>query len=145
MEVNELLETLKGHAAYSNLAAEAHDTIVRLQAKLTALAPFMDAAGEPRKVLGRLPVTKDGCIIAPGAEVFWVVVEDPEYWGVKSAGDVIKQIVTTVMMGKAFKEYKGDFTIGTRDLECGNMELYSTREAAALAAKVREGGGEEAR
>lgn|GEM_PF-2603664 len=76
-------------------------------------AGFIGADGKVRKVLGTLPVTKDGCIVGDGSRVFFFTYsrfggeEITLEWDVSGAGDNIPTV-----------------------------EFYSTREAAEAA---REG------
>ena len=84
---------------------------------------------ELEAIVAKLPKTADGVPITPGMEVWWIVDEDPEYWG-ESIGTPTKRHVVTTCFGLGFPEYKGTHTVQMDDLECGNFDLHSTREAA---------------
>ena len=95
-------------------------------------ASIVNAAAEItrlRAIVDKLPKTADGVPITPGMEVWWIVDEDPEYWG-ESIGTPTKRHVVTTCFGLGFPEYKGTHTVQMDDLECGNFDLHSTREAA---------------
>jgi len=89
---------------------------------------------ELEAVVGRFPKTKDGVSIGTNDLVWWVVPEDSEYWGVE-VGTPIELRVMSIYDGLSFEDYRGTHTIGMSDLECGNLELYSTREAAQAGVK----------
>ena len=77
-----------------------------------------------------LPKTKDGKVIATGMDVWWIVCEDEAYWG-SPIGTPIKSRVLSISHDLSFEQYKGTHTICTDDFECGNLELYSSENAAS--------------
>lgn len=78
-----------------------------------------DDAGVDRRVLGLLPVTKDGCVLCPG-EVVWAV----------SQGDYVREVSLDEMVWPAK---------GMRTHTWSVRDCYSTREAAEAAAEKERG------
>lgn len=103
------------------------------------LAEAEKRAEEAEAVVAKLPKTADGVPIYAGMVVWFIVLEDPEWWGVGGIGDAVEVTVHSISDGKSFDEYKGTCTVTTEDHECGNLEVYSTAEAA-LATRQGEGG-----
>jgi len=81
---------------------------------------FADDKGEPRKVLGTLPVTADGCFAGYGADVSWY----------ESEGHVCDGVV---------KYYIRTLSSAPTESWCPVHRSYSTRELAeaALAAAAK--------
>lgn len=63
------------HTMPRDIVRDWHDELTRLR-KIEAdarAAGLLDEAGNVRKVLGTLPITRDGCIVGEGAEpLYWV-------------------------------------------------------------------------
>jgi hypothetical protein len=114
-ELEALLDTAK-----SALAGE--------RAKLEKFAAFAGPDGEPRKVLGTLPVTADGAIAIP----FVSVVYHPEHPQRSLDVDVCQdEVIGQVSVpGNACTEWH-EYPIG---------DCYSTRAAAKQAAEAAAGG-----
>lgn len=85
-----------------------------------------------RELLAKLPKTADGVPIVYGMTVWYFDEEaetpvDATWFG---HGDFVSTTVTAVYT-KGFSEYVGDVTVGVAgDWEGGNLEVFSTREAA---------------
>lgn len=126
-------------AAENAKLREERDRWMQAYAKAyTDLAAANKRAEEAEAVIEKLPKTADGVPISPGMTVY-MECPDPKYWRVE-AGTIIETTADSITVGRGFKEYSGEFTICGEDLECGNLDFYSTREAA-LAAKGNQGEG----
>jgi hypothetical protein len=101
-----------------------------IQEQSALIAKLEAYLAEARGVVERLPDTHDEKPIVEGDDVWWVVPEDPEYWGY-AIGEPVEFIVASTRLGIDFVEYNGTHTVMLQDgPECGNKDLYSTREAA---------------
>lgn len=98
-----------------------------LRAKIAKLEAEL---AEARAVVERLPETHDEKPIVDGDSVWWVVSEDPDYWGY-AIGEPVEFDVESTRFGIDFDEYNGTHTVQLCEgPECGNKDLYSTRGAA---------------
>ena len=80
-------------------------------------------------IIERLPRTADGVPFFIGDELY-IPNPDRGYFG---SEDVLKVKIEAISKGASFVEYRGDFTISGSgsDIEGGNLDFYSTREAAS--------------
>lgn len=70
------------------------------------------------------PHTKDGKPIFIGMKIW---MEDPDADPFVPERFIEQEVCS--IYGRTFDEYEGDYTISCTDLECGNLEAFSTREA----------------
>lgn len=93
-------------------------------------APAMnEQTSTPRldAIVLRLPRTADGMPFFIGDTVY-MPNEDREYFGPE---DVLEVKVESLSQPVSFAEYRGNFNVIAGDVEGGNLDFYSSREAAA--------------
>jgi hypothetical protein len=97
---------------------------------------FAGPDGEPRKVLGTLPVTADGFIVGVDAEALWFIDRNAHK-------DTLTGKYQSQVKATTWSVDRGRFEFVDRDgweEVCYPSECYSTKEAAtsALAAQTKE-------
>ena len=70
------------------------------------------------------PHTKDGEPIFIGMKIW---MEDPDVSPFDPERFIEQEVCS--IYGRTFDEYEGDYTVSCTDLECGNLETFSTRES----------------
>jgi len=78
-------------------------------------------------IVDRLPKTADGVPFFIG-DVLYSPNPDPEYFG---SADILEVTIESISKGASFVEYRGEFTVSGSgsDIEGGNLDFYSTRDA----------------
>jgi hypothetical protein len=111
-----------------------------IPALLSALDALRRERDEARAALDKLPRTADGVPIVPGMTLY-LECPDPAWWRLEP-GSIVSVVADSITVGKGFDEYKGTHTICGEDVECGNLDCYSTLDAAraALAASAPAAG-----
>lgn len=112
------------------LTKEEIDDLERIAVKnVSDLCDRHEALKEEMKLYKlNTPHTKDGKPIFIGIKIW---TEDPDMN--QFDPDRFTEQTVCSICGETFEEYEGDYTISCDDLECGNLETFSTREAIEAA------------
>lgn len=105
------------------------DIAAALASERAKFAAFADEKGEPRKVLGTLPVTADGCIVGADENVLWFVDRHAHK-------DTVTGKYQSQVKAATWSVDRGRFEFIDRDGwgdGCYPSECYSTKEAATSA------------